>query len=376
MKASLTSIDNNPTSSKAQTFEGFDFLRAIFAIAIVADHTGLFSIATIQGVTIGTDILYANFSYFAVPVFFQISLFLFYFKSEKSELKSFFQRRLSKLISIYLFWLSSFSLLKILLKKENYHLISFGTISLRSSLEFIVSGGNSPLYFFFSLTFITIIAALIILFFKKLESSIVRIKVSYWLLFASCILIFSFSILDYITNLIGNQRIPFIQAISNITRWSYNPLNFLPYLFAAAIAAQEFTQGKLKDISSSFKVKLWSLFFLCLIFILLEWFLLKNLIHYSRLSLVFGSWLLLYLALILKNKPPHIICFISNLSLGIYAIHLFFTHIFFVKSTNFLNTLFDISPRLDVIARFIIVLSFSISITYLFKKIKFIRGFV
>jgi hypothetical protein len=91
-------------------FEGFDFLRAIFSLAIVADHTGLFSLATIYGTSTATNLLYANFSYIAVPAFLQISLFLFQLKSSRVVFKTFFQSRIAKLIYLYLFWLTSFVL--------------------------------------------------------------------------------------------------------------------------------------------------------------------------------------------------------------------------------------------------------------------------
>lgn len=366
----------NNNDQKTKKFEGFDFLRAIFAIAIVADHAGLFSVATIQELNFVTNALYANFSYVAVPVFFQISLFLFYFKGEKLELSIFFKNRIVKLIYLYLFWVSTFTALKILFAKGLTGFTGFDSLSVRSALEFIISGGNSPLYFFFSLIFITSLASGVIFLHKKTESNSLQLLISYCLLVLSCLLILSFSVTDIVINLIGSQEIPAMAAISNIARWNYNPLNFLPYLFTASITVQEFYQGDLQKQDSYLNKRLWSLFFLFLIFTLLEWVLLKNLLHYSRLSLVFGSWLLLYLALISKQKPTYIISLVSNLSLGIYVIHLFLTHIFWIEFPNFSNITFDFLPRLYVIVRFVIVLVSSIAITYLLKKTKFLNKFV
>jgi len=364
------------TANNTQKFEGFDFLRAVFAIAIVADHSGIFSIATIQGMTFATDILYTNFSSVAVPVFFQISLFLFYVKGEKLELNSFFQKRIFKLIYLYLFWVSSFTYFKIFIKNRLNEIVEFKSLSIKSLLEFIVSGGNSQFYFFFSLIFITILAALLITFLKTIESPLKKIKISYWLFFTSCLLIFCFSIIDTIINLTNAQYIYFIQTISNIARWNYNPLNFLPYLFTTVITVQELNQGGLQLGSSGFKNKLYSLFFLFVVFTVLEYFLLKNLMHYSRLSLVFGSWLLLYLSVITKRKSPSSIRMISSLSLGIYTTHVFLTHYFSIDNSNLFVAIFDISSRLGLIFRFLIILSFSVVITYLFKKSKFLNKFV
>lgn len=375
MKPSLTSLDSDRSFTNEQKFEGFDFLRAVFAIAIVADHTGLFSIVTIQGLTFATDILYANFSYIAVPVFFQISLFLFYFKSKKVELNSFFQKRIVKLINLYLFWISIFTLSKTLFTKGVAGITNFDSLSLRSVVEFIISGGNSPLYFFFSLIFITTLATLVLLLHKRIANDFLKLAISYCLLSLSCILILCFSVTDLVFNFTSVPETSIMKAISNIARWNYNPLNFLPYLFTASITVQEF-YGNPQKASLHLRKKLCSLFGLFLIFTLLEWFLLKNLVHYSRLSLVFGSWLLLYLALISKQKPKYAIYFVSTLSLGIYVTHLFVTHIFWIESPDFTNAIFDVSSRLYVIARFLIVLGASIAITYLLKKTKLLNKFV
>lgn len=374
---SYENISFNGATKNIQKFEGFDFLRAIFAIAIVADHAGLFSIATLGKSTSPTDILYANFSYIAVPVFFQISLFLFYFKAKTAELKKFFHKRIIKLISLYLFWVFIFTLSKTLFTKGLNGITDFATLSFRSIIEFIISGGNSPFYFFFSLILITTLATLVLFFYKKITNDFLKLAISYCLLFLSCLLILSFSVTDLLLDFINGQESSIMKAISNIARWNYNPLNFLPYLFTASITVQEFYHdGNPQKTFPHLSKKLWCLFGLFLIFTLLEWFLLKNLVHYSRLSLVFGSWLLLYLALISKQKPNYAICFVSNLSLGIYAIHLFLTHIFWIESPNFTNAAFDVFSRLYVIARFLIVLGSSIAITYLLKKSRFLNKFV
>lgn len=362
---------------KETKFEGFDFLRAIFSIAIVADHSGFFTLATVQGVSTVTNLLYANFSYVAVPTFLQISLFLFYLKSEKVEFYKFFQKRIIRLISLYLFWVIAFVLFRLAFKEGSIEIAKLRTLSVRTWFEFIVSGGNSPFYFFFSLIFLTTIAALLVLFFKKIENLSARIKVSYLLLFISCILVFSFSVVDQIiSNYIGDRESSVIQTISSIARWDYNPLNFLPYIFTAAIVVQEFNQGKLKKMAPLLKLKLWSLFSLFLVFTLLEWISLESLIHYSRLSLVFGSWLLLYLALLSTSKVPYIFSLISECSLGLYAIHLFFTHGFFADNVNFLSVFSNLVPSLAILAEFLLALSGSIALTLLLKKIKGLKKLV
>ncbi len=83
--------------------EGFDFLRTVFSIAIVALHSELFLLA--GTVTIGSlcfaKLLKANIAYLAVPVFLQMALFLFLLKRKEVGFQYFLRRRLPKLISLY-----------------------------------------------------------------------------------------------------------------------------------------------------------------------------------------------------------------------------------------------------------------------------------
>jgi len=360
---------------RASKFAGFDYLRAIFSIAIVSDHAGLFALASILGMSTLTDILYANFSYIAVPTFFQISLFLFYMKSEKAGLQYFIQKRLPKLISLYLFWITTKIICDLLIKGES-DAINMATASVRGLFEVIVSGGNSPFYFFFSLTFITVLAEILILLFKNLKNPPTKIKVSYFLLFSSCALILSFSIISLISNDPAYKEIVLLPTLFNITQWNYNPLNFLPYLFTAIIAIQEYKAGKIQELTPQLKLKLYSLTALFLIFTLLEWTVLETLIHYSRLSLVFGSWLLLYLALLPTHKPAAIVALISNCSLGIYGFHLLFTHILFAGEKNILSPLSQLLPGLNILVNFCLALVGSVALTLLSKRAKWLKNFV
>lgn len=356
----------NKSNRKESRFEGFDFLRAIFSIAIVADHAKLFTLAKTLGFASLTDVLYANFSYVAVPVFFQIALFLFYIKSEKVGVRYFVQKRLPKLILLYLFWVTSLTLFKFLFSVQ----AELDFSSARKIIEFIVSGGNSPFYFFFSLIFITILAQGLVSWFEVLKQSSVKRIINYCLLGFSCLLVFAFSLLDLI-----NVEAVNINSIANIARWNYNPLNFLPYIFTAAIVVQEFKEGKLDRFTPSLRLKLYGLLALFLAFVLLEWNFLNEL-NYTRLSLVFSSWLFLYLALLSTQKAPAIVKLISKCSLGIYTLHLFFTHVFFLQDRNLFGALSSLILGLDIFAEFLVVLILSIVLTLLFRKIKGLKKIV
>jgi surface polysaccharide O-acyltransferase-like enzyme len=373
--SSILLLQDESARNKRRNFEGFDFLRAIFSIAIVALKTNLFNIVEILGASTLAYALKAIIGYLAVPVFLQISLFLFYGKSERAEFSYFMQNRLPRLISLYLFWVVSLTLFDILFRGQ-LESIKLTTSSFRKLVEFIVSGGNSPFFFFFSLIFVTAVTEMLILMFGRLRIPSTKKKIiSYCLLLASCILVFSFSVVEPIANYTGIQ-LTNLNSLINITKWDYNPLNFLPYIFTAAITAKEYSEGKLKEITVSLKLRLYGLFALFLIFSALEWTLLSGLLHYARISLVLGSWLLLYLTLLSKCEVPKSIKFISACSLGIYGFHVFFTHALILGDISFFSSLFQMFPSLEILTIFLVTLMGSIVLTLVFKRTKFLRSFV
>jgi hypothetical protein len=370
--------DSDFTLKKHQEkFEGFDFLRAIFALAILADHARLFLLLKLWRLDSLSDILYANFSSLAVPCFLQMSLFIFILKSEKRGWFYFLNNRFLKLVSLYLFWVTSKILFDILLDSTKAN--EFAHLSLRRTIEVLVSGGNSPFYFFFSLLFVTILAAVLISLFKKLENPSTRLKLIYSLLIASSGFIFFTSIMSFTvgSNPDANS-VKIAHTILNISHWAYNPLNFIPYIFTALITAHEFSHRKIKKTCAQ-KLKLCGMFALFLASTLIDWFLFKNkgdILHYARISLIFGSWLFLYLALLSTCKPPRLIQFLSECSLGIYAFHLFFTHALFSSSFYSLNGLAKVMPGLDIVIEFFLTLAGSVALTVLFKKTPGLRKLV
>lgn len=378
-------------AKKEQKFEAFDFLRAIFSLAIVGYKTKIFNIPKILVPSSFTTALSdyglsGMVGALAVPVFLQISLFLFYNKSEKSGLNYFIKKRLPRLIYLYLFWVGSIIIFDILFV-GGIETIAGATSSIKAFLEFIVSGNSTPYFFFFSLIFVTVLAEILVLLFSKIEKPATKISISYGLLFVSCILVFSFSTIQPILKYTGIQS-SLLNYINNLTGWDYTPVNFLPYVFTSAIAVQEYKEGKLAKVTKFLQRKLYGLLGLTLFFFGLEWILTSNglliqvdqapLDHYLRLSLVFGSWLLLYLALISKRQVPATVKFLSDCSLGIYGFHVFLT---FEKplplgSIPVLGNLFQAVPVLQIVANFLVVLGGSIALTLLFKRIKLFKQFV
>lgn len=381
-------------AKKEQKFEAFDFLRAIFSLSVVGYKTKIYNIPKIlvpSGFTNGISdyILSGIVGALAVPCFLQISLFLFYYKSEKTGFRYFMQKRLPRLIYLYLFWVVSVTIFDILFAGGLEQIIR-ATSSLKTFLELIVSGNSTPYFFFFSLIFLTVIAEILILLFSKLEKKSTKISISYCLLFTTCLLVFICSTIEPVINYTGIQS-SFLNYLNNIAGWDYTPVNFLPYVFTAAITVQEYKEGKLEKLTKPLKRKLYSLLVLTLMFFALEWTLTSNglliqvdqapLDHYLRLSLVFGSWLLLYFGVLSKPKVPRIVKFLSECSLGIYGFHVFFTfrrseRVLSLSSIPFLGNLFQAVPVLEIITDFLVVLFGSIALTLLFKRSKILKQFV
>lgn len=358
-------------NKQVDKLEGFDFLRAFFSIAIVALHAELLKLGPVNL----SNILVANVAYLAVPVFFQISLFLFYVKSEVSGSRYFFKKRLPKLVSLYLFWVISKIVFDTLLNR-NVEALRDNLSSPRRLFEFIVSGGNSPLYFFFSLIFITFLTEIIILLIGRIRKPIVKITCTYFLLILACTLIAIFGVFSQFVDGSSNSSSRLFQVLANLGKWDYNPLNFLPYIFTASIAVKDFRATESTGKAINLKPKVYTLLFLFILLSFIEWKYFNDLLHYARLSLVFGSWLLLYLALLSNRKPFQIVKFISSCSLGIYTLHLFFTHGLLAGKLSALSPTLQMFRGLATIAEFLVALLGSIILTSVFRRTKFLKNFV
>ncbi|MGA7934133.1 MAG: acyltransferase family protein [Kovacikia sp.] len=384
-------IESYRIEKKEQKFEGFDILRAIFSIVIVGYKTKIFYIPKLLAPSILTNVLgdyllSGMVGALAVPVFLQISLFIFYAKSKNQGFVYFIQRRLPRLVSLYLFWVISITLFDILFVGK-FNVVTDTLSSVKSLVLFIVSGHSTPYFFFFSLIFVTVVAELLTLLLNRLEKPSVRKSISYSLLIASSLLVFAFATIEPIIKATGMQS-SLLTVLNHLAGWDYNPLNFLPYAFTAAITMQEYSEGKLGNSTKFLKRKLYGLLTLTVLFFSLEWILTSNglliqvdqapLDHYMRLSLVFGSWLLLYLALLIKHKASAAILFVSQCSLGIYGFHVFF--IFKrplpLGDLPWIGHFIQAVPALQSLTAFLITLVGAIALTLCFKRVKFIKRFV
>ncbi len=289
--------------AEKEYFHGFDYLRCIFCIDVVLWHTTHYAIFP-------NDIVYYIFYYFvgllAVPVFYQISLYLFVRKIKQldnSVRLKYLKLRLKDLSIIFFFWLpisyallySNFYSYFTDIKRFFYFLIGIGTV----------------------LWYISILALLIIITFIFVKLSNYLSKPVYFSLIFS-LLICSFVLLQFGKFIFDSLGFPL---------WHINPFNFLPYVFTSIIFSQ------------TNKIKGYKLEYLFIVFFIIattietiayvqNWFIFNYfyrdmvLNNYNRISLVLLSSILLLFAFRIKKEPHIFIVFISQISLGIYIIHL------------------------------------------------------
>ena len=284
---------------------GIDYARAFFSVCIVGIHAGYFSPSSI----FSPDLYpihefgfsdFVNFYIFllAVPAYLIISNYLFAMKPYNWTDLS---KRLIRYIKLVIFW------------SITYNLIANHTILVpHSSIDaflLLLSGNHTLYYFFVSLAILTIITH-----FAKLLPNVLLIL----LIFLSVIIV---------------GLLPILSIKYQIYKLAilWNPLNFLPYPFAAVLIYRLRNQN--------IKRLYWILISLLLIVFsflagMLDWtvyvngrFFTVNLYAipaYSRPSLVLLSILTLILVVNIRIRMFPVIDFMSKQSLALYCLHFFF----------------------------------------------------
>jgi surface polysaccharide O-acyltransferase-like enzyme len=283
---------------KKEHYKGFDFIRGYSCLAVVLWHSCGLTFLVDSSILILKNLgnaIYYNVCLLAVPMFFQISLFLIY--SQQREFSYILGKRIPRLLKIYLFWNVVGTIIIYLTQREVD--LSF-SLHVKSLLLWFVKGGVRPeLYFLVSLIIITILATFNQYFFKISKKSI---SLQLILLLISSLALYKYQ----------------------FKFWS--PLNFIPYTFSSLIVF-ELTK-KVNPLTTKNSKKLF--FFILLTFIfttIVEWLFMQD-IHskivfppYSRMSLVIGSSAILYAILAINHLPNGFIALVSQYSLGIYCIH-------------------------------------------------------
>lgn len=323
------------TPNPPNHYAGFDYLRAILSLAVIAIHTNLLTShgkfsQEEAGINI-FDIVQFNLFFLAVPVFIIISLFLFY---KKSGTPSQDRRRIYQLIILYIFWTSLWILFKDTRPRDGIDQV----------LIFIMRGGKSIFWFFFSLTFTTALAALT----RKLP-----LRLTWMALCVSLLAITIFPIL--------NMYEPAYRYL--VAFW--NPLSFVPYVFAAKLFV--YYENTIKSHRRIQLILLVAFVALCSI----EWLTLIHPNHrlvqfveipiYSRVSVAVGASLLFIASLQIHRQPPKVVKVLSSASLGLYCIHPFLVAL--------TPTIRDEAVGLYAIAYFLLIAAASLATTYLLKQV-------
>lgn len=285
-------------ASQDQHLQGLDYLRAGACLLVVLWHRDTLGFLRSSPVMVkAVSIFYYNVALLAVPIFFLVSLRLFV-KRREEEPDYFEKKRAKKLLGLYFFWSTLYVLWSV--GKG-----SFNPFFFQSTFAFallLVTGGNGLFYFFFALIMVTTLANIYLRIRPLMAPPFV------WGFFGLSCLWILFA-LHYGT------KDPLLSVF-------WNPLNFLPYIFAAILIDQKllpFNTRTLLLLGAS-----------VLTSILLEWTLIDPQIHlpylmppYTRLSVVLSALLLLVLFEHLPLPQNRLASLLARYSLPVYCLHLF-----------------------------------------------------
>ncbi len=330
---------------------GLDYLRAFGCLGVIAIHNQLFSDLLSKGGVIASlgQVIDGNILSLMVPIFLHISFLLFY--NNRRDHK-YITRRLPKLFKLYIFWTVCFTIF----------LGSLETIkNFKSLLIFIISGGNSMFYFFFTLLILIPLAELLLRIGDRFKLSPGQSQVFFGTVFwGSCILLFGCEVFVCKTNAYPGL----------IAYW--NPLNFVPYVATGFLILKDYQTGDHKAMLT----KAIGLLVISLGLLLLEWSYLQGITgfslplpRYTRLSIIFASWGVVYLALLFLTSPPPPIKLLSDCSLGIYCLHPFLLGLL-----HGLPQFKTIMPQ--NLLHFVLVIPLAIGGTLLLKKIPIIKELI
>lgn len=350
-------------SSNLQKIYGFDYLRAICCLLVVGLHTNFPSLfLSFQSIH---NIIAYNFFCLAVPIFFQISLILFFLNRQK-EKNYFFQKRVFQIIKLYIFWGIFSSLFSFLTQKEMYLNYLSNLIDIKNIMNFLITDGYSnPFYYFFSLLFLTILAELFAFYIDRAQIN--NQLICYSLFIYSCIIVF---LLPLSVMFMGEKFIMLPQA--------FNPLNFTPYVFSSYLISHYLSQNKQKDNYELNIQHIWILIILVICFVFFEW---KYLSHpflwggvtnplpfYSRVSLVVSAWLITLISTKIASEPHFIIKLFSDLSLGTYCLHTFLYAL--------LIKFFPLTPNADVLLLFFLTIALATLLTKYLKNFQIFKELI
>ena len=302
----FTTID--PRETDRERFIGLDYVRAFFSVCVVLVHLGYIARSKIfaQDTYLEHTFTFSDGINFyvlllAVPVFFLISNFLYCFKPQD---RTFLAAHLSRTGKLAVFWIGSF----LIFKSSGWGIVTSLPKTVSGLFKYLLSGGHTIYYFFISLLFLIIITH----FAKQIKPVYVGM-----LFFLSTVVV---AILPLVSIATGNFLLS--------TFW--NPINYLPYPFAA-ILLFHLSKSRAQKIRWRFLVPVIFLFALAAaadwtIYIDEGFFQVNRyaIPAYMRPSIVLLATGIVWVAINIRHKPNRVIRFMSNNSLALYCLHPFF----------------------------------------------------
>jgi hypothetical protein len=298
------------------------------------------------GVPLLKDVVYFNIFMLAVPVFIQVSLFLYL--NNRQNKQNYFIKRFTFLLATYLFW----SFAWILYESNGAYGLQFYFKNFQETFVTLVWGGRSLFYFFFSL----LVCVSVLEFFLRIWERFLSHKNDcyYWAI-VSILLLCVFIAMPYYLSSHGYSYMYWM------------PMNFLPYVSGAVIIY------KLNNLSKNKQqIIILGGIILCLALAFIEWSYIQKFIWrtysghilppYTRLSLVVGTYSIVLLMSILQIPKNNYINSLAEYSLGIYCFHMF-------SPLIMANYLFSLGISINL-AVFMDRLIFSFFATFILKRIR------
>ncbi|WP_285719165.1 acyltransferase [Pelosinus sp. IPA-1] len=288
-------------------FSGFDYLRAFCAIAVVATHTTIFGQTDmyinkgVHFIVTLAEIFYVNVLLLAVPIFIQISLFLYVTKRKTT---ADFIKRIKSILVLWFFWIFVNAL---------FTGISIPQPSLW--LQFFLTGGGSIFYFFSELLILVVLAELMLKI-KKTTDERYFIGITVFL-FAISLMVF----------FIKPEILNFVKCDPQYLYSYWTPTNFFPYVFSTILISW------LAEKKPKLTVYIIPVVLLYIVMSFIEWMTLPDIRYvaqngyafptYGRTSVVLAASFLVIFFSLNHYRVPKIIQFFSDNSLAIYGIHMF-----------------------------------------------------
>ncbi|MDZ8184791.1 MAG: acyltransferase family protein [Nostoc sp. ChiSLP02] len=281
----------------------------------------------------------------AVPIFYLVSLYLFFQHSSDIE---YFKKRLNKLIEIYLFWVLVQNIFFIIVTKQIPNFSWEFFIGLEPNLPIV---GDSVFYFLFNLICLTILAFLYQL-----------IKSDFFIKIVSLIIVI-FSLIYFEASYFLNFSIPY--------HWLINFVIYIPIAFYLA-----------KFPDKVLRFKLWYL----IAFILFSFHDVYlrdsgyNSSIYARIAIVCGA-IAIFCYVYSRKEIKHnlLVQQLSKYSLGLFSLHKYWQYLFFLLIERYQiaidTTLFGTALSTIFIIEGFVVVFFTIVSVYLLR-LTFLKQFI